>query len=367
MTPKKIDDYFEFESAPRSIRELQTPIPLVDLDIVERNIRNWQIRCDQLGMINRPHIKTHKLGPLARFQVDCGASGITVQKLGEAEIMADHGISDMLLTFNVVGRQKLMRLSKLARRIKIDVVADNPSVADGLALSARGAGSDLGVLVECDTGGLRNGVQSPSEAAKLAARIAGTPGLFFAGLMTYPAAGGREKASRFLKRAKDLIERAGLKVSRISSGGTPDMMSAAGLEIVSEYRVGTYAYNDRSLINSGVCNENDCALTVLSTVVSRPTPERAVIDAGSKSLTSDLLGLDGYGITWESQLVVYAVSEEHGLLNVGGVAAPPVVGDSVRIIPNHVCPVSNLFDKVALIRGEHVLGFARVNARGAVT
>ena len=356
---------FKLEDVGKRIEDLETPVPLVDLAVVERNLRKWQTRCDKLGIANRPHIKTHKLVGLARAQVDLGAKGITVQKLGEAEVMAGAGLDDMLLTFNVVGRHKLERLAALARRIRISVVADSREVVEGLGQAGQMAGRDIPVLVECDSGAGRNGVQSPEAAVELAKFIAATKGVSYGGLMTYP--GTRADADRFLANALDLAAKAGLKTAVVSSGGSPEMWKDEGLSHVTEYRVGTYIYFDRSLAERGVCTYDDCAVSVLATIVSRPTDKRALIDAGSKALTSDLLGLKGYGVVRNLDFApVYNVNEEHGYLDISATSGNTAVGDLVRVTPNHVCPVINLFDKVVLVRGSEVLGAVDVDARGKV-
>ncbi|MCB1489172.1 MAG: alanine racemase [Bauldia sp.] len=360
-------DFFTFEPVGSSIDELETPVPVIDIDIVDRNLRRWQERCNALGIANRPHIKTHKLVALARYQIALGAKGITVQKLGEAEVMADAGIDDLLLTFNIVGASKLRRLAALAKRVKMTVVADNSVVIKGLGEAGRMAGVDIGVLVECDTGAKRNGAQSPEEALALAREIDATPGIAYKGLMTYPAAGMRREMADFLARARDLIDAAGLKTEVISTGGTPDMWSDEGMEVATEYRAGTYIYCDRAEMAADACDWDDCAFTLLSTVVSVPTPDRALIDAGSKALTMDLLGLEGYGVVHAlGDAPIYGVNEEHGYLDISKLAIKPKVGDLVRITPNHVCPVSNLFDRVVFIRGDKVLGAVKVDARGMV-
>jgi D-serine deaminase-like pyridoxal phosphate-dependent protein len=247
------------------------------------------------------------------------------------------------------------------------LVADNEIVIAALQRSAFLAEKELSVLVECDTGAARNGVQTPEEASRLAQLIAETAGLKFTGLMTYPKPGGRLISAQFIRETKALIASAGLEVLEVSSGGTPDMWSDEGLEDVTEYRAGTYIYSDRSMVGRGICSVDDCALTVLSTIVSSPTKQRALLDAGSKALTSDLLGLQGYGIVPKLQnALVYDLSEEHGFLNIENSDVAPRIGEKIRIVPNHVCPVSNLFDKVILVRGETVLGAARVDARGKV-
>ena len=362
-----LTDYLELEDVGQSLADLQTPVPIIDVDIVQRNVQRWQKRCDDLGIANRPHIKTHKIAGLARYQIACGAKGVTVQKLGEAEVMADAGITDLLLTFNIIGAPKLKRLVPLLRRTQLYLVADHDGMLSGLSWAALQAKRQLEVLVECDVGAGRNGVQSPDEAAALAKKIESTPGLKFGGLMTYPAAGQRVKTQSFLTQSVALCEAEGIKVLRVTSGGSPDMWSDDGLNGITEYRAGTYIYFDRSLTARGTCSFDDCALSVLTTVVSHPTETRAIVDAGTKALTSDLLGLQGYGIVRElGDAPIYAANEEHGFLDVTQSPIKPVVGDLLRIIPNHVCPVSNLFDHVVFVRGGKILGSSRVNARGLV-
>jgi D-serine deaminase-like pyridoxal phosphate-dependent protein len=367
MSSRSITEHLTLEPAPRRVADLDTPIPLVEIGVVERNLRRWQERCDQAELGNRPHIKTHKMVGFAKAQLALGARGVTVQKLGEAEAMAQGGIRDMLLTFNVLGDAKLARLSKLVNDTDIKVTADNSTVVAGLGRAAEAGGRTLEVLVECDTGMKRAGVQSPAEAAALARRIASTPGLAYGGLMTYPKPQTRSEAAAFLAAAREEIGRAGLETRIVSTGGTPEMWKDEGLDLATEYRAGTYIFNDRSLVERKLCAPEDCALTVLATVVSRPTPDRALLDAGSKALTSDLLGLTGYGAVSElGQAIVYEVNEEHGYLDLAAAAVKPAIGDRVRVLPNHVCPVVNLFDRVAIVDGEDVLGFVRVDARGAV-
>ena len=360
-------DFLKLRPVGRTIDDLDTPVPIIDVNVVERNVVNWQSRCDLLNLANRPHIKTHKLVGLAQYQIAKGAKGITVQKLGEAEVMADAGIRDMLLTFNVVGQQKVERLAALARQTDITVVADNHEMIEGLSAAGRFSGRDISVLVECDTGAGRNGVQSPVAALELARAIDKSPYLSFGGLMTYAGTGQRLQAEAFLEEAYALLEKSGFEVRVISSGGSPDMWKDEGLSKLTEYRAGTYIYFDRSLVARGTCDYEDCALTVLTTVVSRPTEARAIVDAGTKSLTSDLLGLEGYGVAHAlSNARIYAANEEHGYLDVSHLSHKPSVGSRIRITPNHVCPVTNLFDEVVFVSGNDVLGAVKVDARGLV-
>jgi D-serine deaminase-like pyridoxal phosphate-dependent protein len=345
--------------------ELDTPVLTADLDAVERNIAGMQAYCDEHGLALRPHIKTHKLPELARRQTDAGARGITCQKLGEAEVFADAGFDDILISFPLVGRAKAERLADLAGRAKMSVVGDSSAVAEGLAgvLAARGLEVDF--LVECDTGFGRTGVQSPDEAAELATLVGRLDGLRFAGLMTYPTL---PESGAWLRAAREAVERAGLPVEQISGGGTPSARRTHEIGEVTEVRVGTYVYGDRACIANGSVPLDDCALRVLATVVSRPTRERAILDAGSKTLTSDqAVGATGHGLLVDyPDAEVYALNEEHGYVDVSACARAPVVGDRVAIVPNHACGTANMHDAVVLHRGGEVVETLPTAARGKV-
>ncbi|MCG8423149.1 MAG: alanine racemase, partial [Proteobacteria bacterium] len=248
-------------------------------------------------------------------------------------------------------------------------VVDNETVIDGLSGAFRNQQNSLDVLVECDTGAARCGVQTPQAVAQLALTIAAAEGLNFAGLMTYPPINGVEKVQDFMESAVSLLREQNIDCPAISSGGTPDMWRAHEAPITSEVRVGTYIYNDRSLVERGNCEWQDCALTVVATVVSVPTENRAVIDAGSKILTSDLIGLENYGhVSGRPDLTVKSLSEEHGVLtcadsdNIG-----LEVGDQIQIVPNHCCVVSNMVDRVALRRTSGDIDMIDVSARGCIT
>lgn len=350
-----------------TVSQIDTPAVLVDLNIAEKNIRDFQRYCDQHNLRLRPHIKTHKLPSLAEYQIAQGAIGFTCQKISEAEAMVDGGVmGDLLITYNIIGSWKIARLRALSKRVTLSVVADSQAVIQGLSAGFADAQSPLSVLIECNTGADRCGVTTPEQAADLAVMVEAAPGLRFAGLMTYPPVGRAETVSKWLSEAIELIEGRGLKVEVVSSGGSPDMWQAHLMPIATEYRIGTYVYNDRSLVSRGTCELSDCALTVLATVVSVPLPNRAIIDAGSKVLTSDLLGLDGYGhVVGHGDVAIDQLSEEHGRL----VSTAPIeleVGQQVRIIPNHSCVVSNMLDHVILMRGDVIDREEKVAARGQV-
>lgn len=355
---------------PTDLASIDTPAVLVDLDTARQNIQRFQSYANEHGLRVRPHIKTHKLPLVAEMQLAAGAIGITCQKVSEAEAMVagSPALRDVLITYNILGAEKLARLRALALKVRLSVVADSRAVVDGLSAAFQNEVQPLVVLVECDTGANRCGVADPQAAATLAAYIDAAPGLVFGGLMTYPPAGGEAAVQRFMSEAKALIEDRGIAVPVITSGGTPSMMQAANAPVVSEYRPGTYVYNDRSLVSRGVCGWEDCALTVLATVVSVPAENRAIIDAGSKTLTSDLLGLQGYGhVLGRDDIAIDQLSEEHGRLVSSG-RIDLAVGDKVRIVPNHACVVTNLVDTLLLAgAGRDTPVPTPVLARGRIT
>ncbi len=347
------------------IADLETPCVLIDLARVEANLARAQAHATANGYALRPHIKTHKLPRFAKRQMELGAVGITAQKLGEVEVMADAGLSDIFIPYNIVGAQKLARLAALNTRITLSVTADSAETVAGYAKTFVAA-RPLTVLVECDTGGGRCGVQSPATALALARQIIAAPGLRFGGLMTYPARGKAAEADRWLGEAKAMIEAAGIAVPRVTAGNSPDMWHT-GDKVVTERRPGTYVYHDRTQVAAGAASFADCALTVLTTVVSRPTPTRIIIDAGSKALSKDL-GPPGYGaVMGHEEVTIKSLSEEHGIIELAAPSDWPPIGERLRIIPNHVCVVSNLFDTVNLLRADGEIEIEPVAARGRST
>jgi D-serine deaminase-like pyridoxal phosphate-dependent protein len=346
------------------IDNLDTPAVVIDLDRLEANIARFQAYLDRHGIANRPHIKTHKIPQIARMQIAAGAVGITCQKLGEAEVMADAGIDDIFIPYNIIGAAKLERLTALARRVRLSVAADSVAVITGLGNAMAGTGLELTVLVECDTGMGRCGVQTPAEAVELALLITRTPGLRFGGLMTYPSS---PEIGPFMHEAVRLLRDRGIAVERVSGGGTAGMWRAHEHPQITEYRAGMYIYGDRYTLRAGAMQLEECALTIITTVVSRPTPDRGVIDGGSKTFSSDLLGLEGYGLILEyPEARIVSLSEEHGVVDFSRCTQRPAVGERVSVIPNHCCVVSNLFDEMVGVRRGDVEVVWRVAARGMV-
>ena len=346
------------------ISDLDTPALLVDLDRVEANLHRWEMWCRQRGIRNRPHIKTHKIPELAQLQLKYGAVGVTCQKLGEAEAMADGGITDIFLPYNIVGETKLNRLLALHQRVQLRVSADNPTVITGLAGTAARAGKPLEVMVECDTGMHRAGVPKPADAVELARLIRQQPALRFTGFCTYPWS---PEAARFMREAKRLCAQDGIPVTEISGGGTPGMWREEGLEELTEYRAGTFIFNDRIIVASGAATFDDCAATLLLSVVSDAGTDYVTVDGGTKTFSSDLYGQTDYGVVLDDHgTTIVRCSEEHGVLQHCGSKPRYKVGEKVRVIPNHACIILNLHDAAYGVRGDEVVARWNIAARGKV-
>ena len=275
--------------------------------------------------------------------------------------MADAGFLDLLVPTNVVGELKLARLAGLLERAAVTVAVDDARVLPGLAQAATRSGKALRVLVECDTGNGRLGVSTPRDAATLAGEVDRFPSLEFAGFLTYPAPAG---AAEFLAAAVEEAERHGLSVETVSAGGTPAMWSADALRpTVTEYRAGTYVYHDRATIAAGAATLDDAALTVYATVIGRPTSNRAILDAGSKSLSSDRSPAEGFGLVLDApESTLVRLDEEHGYVELANGDALEL-GQQVQVVPNHACVVSNLFAEVELVRDGALAGRWPVDAR----
>lgn len=330
---------------------IETPAAVVDLDRLERNLSRWQAECDRLGFVNRPHVKTHKCVEIARRQVALGAPGVTCQTLFEAETMVDAGIEDVLLPVNIVGTPKLDRLARLHARAQVTVAVDDSRLLPALAGAA--GPRALRVLVDCDTGLGRTGVATPAAAVALARGVDATDGLQFEGFCTYPALPGAEP---FLAEAASRVAADGLEATVVSAGGTPGMWDRASLRpTVTEYRVGTYAFHDRTTVAAGAAELDDVAMSVRATVISRAGEGRAILDAGSKALSSDPGPDEGFGTILESPgTLVTRLYEEHGLVDTGDLD-PFELGRQVHIVPNHACVVSNLFERFVVVSGGAVV------------
>ena len=358
------------------IAELETPALLVDLDRMEANLDRGAAYARQHGLALRPHIKTHKSPFLAGEQLRRGAVGVTCATPFEAEVMSEV-TDDVLVMYPPVGAQRAARMAQLAQRVRLTVALDSEQAARDLSQAAVDAGSTVRVLVELDAGMHRVGVQTAGDAVALARRVAALPGLELSGIAFYPGhvrahvkehAAQLAELSRFVADAKREFERAGLALSVISAGSTPTLWRTHEIEGVTEMRPGTYIFNDRTTAEIGACAPEDCALTVLATVVSNAVPGQAVIDAGAKALGREPIrgsAGEGFGsVLGDPSVVVKSMSEEHGILDLSRSTWRPRVGERVRVVPNHVCIVVHLADVVYGAREGAVVSSWPVAARG---
>ena len=347
------------------IARFGTPCAVIDLDVVDRNIAHVQALCDSAGLANRPHIKTHKSPLLAKRQLDAGAIGITCQKLGEAEVMFDAGIEDILIATNIIGAARSGRLAALQRRVGLKLCADNPVSLAAYAEAGREAERPVRVLIECDTGQKRAGVETPGEAVALARIVRDDPALEFGGLLFYPPRDGWPATQRFLDEARDGLAGLGLVPQIISTGGTPNLVNLGRLDGATEHRAGTCIFNDRMMMAAGMAKVEECALRIFTSVVSRAGASRGILDAGSKTFTSDTGGLDGFGLILEHpEARIHKMAEEHGFLDLSACMEKPAVGDMLRVIPNHVCVAVNMVDQLVMVRGNSIVDVLPVAARG---
>jgi len=361
------------------ISELDTPAVVVDLDVLDTNLREMAAYCAQHGLSLRPHTKTHKIPEIARMQIRAGARGITVAKLGEAEVMAREGLDDILVAYPIVGSGKLDRLIALARRGRVTVSTDSAEVALGISEAARQAGVAVRLLAEMDAGLRRCGVQSPEDLVALAQHMNRLPHIEFLGFLFFPGqirlAPGEQapvlaQIDARLQEAQEKLYRSGIQVRVVSGGSTPTAYQSHLMKTVTEIRPGTYVFNDLNTVSIGASDLSRCAVRVHVTVVSVAVKGRAVIDGGSKTFSSDLLrGGEGRGFGLSAEhpgIILESMSEEHGHLNVEACPGELKVGDRLQFIPNHVCTTVNMHDEVWGARGDEVVEHWPVAGRGRV-
>ena len=342
-----------------TVDDLDTPALTVDLAILEKNIRNAADSCRKHDINMRAHIKTHKIPEIAHMQLEAGAIGIVCQKLGEAEVMCAAGIRDILIPYNIVGKGKLERLTRLVRRAIVTVAVDSEDTALGISKQAQEDDCKVRVIIELDTGGKRCGVQSPEEALELAKKIVKMPGLDFQGIMTYPS---RIEAGPFIKRTLELVEGKDIPVNIISGGGTGT--EAVSKEIgCTETRMGSYAFEGMTRVGHGTLNPEACAMRMIVTVVSTPAPDRIIIDGGQKTFTSYPPTPYGY-VMEHPELEIYAMSAEHGHVNTSNCTHSFKVGERLAVIPTHQGMTTNLHDEVVGVGNGKVEVIWKVAARG---
>ena len=363
-------------SVPGSLEGIDTPALIVDLDRLEANITRWAVFAREAGVRLRPHGKTHKCVEIARKQLDAGAVGLTLAKIGEAEVMAASGVRDIFLAYEVIGGPKLPRLVALARGARIRVGVDSIEGAEPLARAARDAGLVIDVLLEVDTGLGRCGVQPGNALIALAHQVARLKGLRIAGLFTYRGyrpdldAAGREEGEIMVREA-DRLRKIGIEIEEISVGSTPTGRSAGRVAGVTEIRPGTYVFNDATQVRWGSAMPEECALTILARVISRPSKDVAVLDAGSKVLTAERGPFSSRGdshgvIRGYPDCQIDRLWEEHGRVQLTEEARRLQVGDLVEVIPTHVCPTVNLAERLLCVQGGQVVDTWTVAARARV-
>jgi len=360
------------------VSELDTPALLIDLDVFERNLCRVAEYAKSHDLRLRPHTKTHKVPEVGALQLKSGAIGLTVAKVGEAEVMLGSGTPDLLVAYPVIGRMKLERLTEVARKTRVTVGLDSSFAARQLSEAARQAQVNFAVLAEVDVGLGRVGVTPGEELLQLAQSIERLPRLTFEGITFYPGhikmlgEDGPEEALRQLGRSvKSMIDdfrRAGIELRVVSGGSTPTLFRSHEVTGVNEVRPGTYVYNDVNTVRTGACDWEDCAVAIMATVVSTAKKGQMIVDGGSKTFSSDRLAgssESSFGRVVEApECVFHNMNEEHGYVDIRRADREFSVGDRVRIIPNHVCVAVNLHEQVYGIRKDVVEKVWKVEGRG---
>ena len=364
-------------TTPVAVADLETPALLIDLDIMERNLQKLASYSSKHNLRVRPHTKTHKIPALARKQLDLGAAGLTVAKVGEAEVMLAAEPKDVLVAYPIVGRSKLDRLMGVARRTAVTVSLDSLFVAQQLSGAAHAADIDVGVLAEVDVGLGRVGVLPGEALIDLIREIHRLPGLRFEGLAFYPgqikvldSAGDRaiDDLARLLDQVLHDVRAAGFEVKIVSGGSTPTLFHSHRLPGLNEIRPGTYIFNDRNTMLSGACDLEECAASIMVTVVSTAKAGQMIVDGGSKTFSSDRPVANAevsFGHVVEAPDAVFTkMNEEHGFVELRHAPRKFSAGDRVHIIPNHICVAVNLHESVYGVRNGVVEQVWRVEARG---
>ncbi|MEZ4522495.1 MAG: alanine racemase [Thermomicrobiales bacterium] len=363
-----------------SCEELDTPALVVFEDILKKNLKEMTDYAADKCISLRPHFKTHKTAEVARMQLESGAIGITCAKLGEAEVLVDSGVTDNIFIANqIVGPLKTARLVKLMDKATMRVAVDSFEVAEGLNKAMAEAGKTLDIVIEVNTGQARAGILVP-EVLPLAERIRDElPQLRVIGVMTHEGhAGAADDVAQLEERANDagrkivevagILRDAGFDITAVSVGSTPAAFVTTETDGITEMRPGTYVFQDNTIFRFGWHGPENCALRILATVTSRPAPDRAILDTGSKVLTMDpSKWKPGYGYIVEyPDAVIENVSEEHGWVRLPESMQGMKIGEKVQIIPNHVCPTVNLANELYLVRDDEVVETWPVIARGKV-
>lgn len=358
--------------------QLDTPCVIIDSVVVERNIERMAAYCRKHGLRLRPHTKTHKSLKIAELQIAAGAGGLTVAKPGEAQVMASLG-EEILIAYPPVTRASLEVVRDLLTKGEVTVALDSQQAIERLEHALPEGGRRAGVLVDIDVGLGRTGVQSPAESVRLAKRIDASTRLRLRGLFCYPGHIWKtpENQTALLNEFSNVLEEhlqhwknAGPHAQIVSGGSTPTAYQSHLVSGLTEIRPGTYVYNDMNTVHGGFCSLSDCAVRLLTTVVSTAVKGQVVVDAGNKAISPDrcIPAPDtGHGFVCDLPgAKVTHLSEEHGQIDVSSCERPPQVGDRLTIIPNHVCPTINLTDSAWWITAEGQAEPLTIDARGMV-
>ncbi|MGI6092763.1 MAG: D-TA family PLP-dependent enzyme [Negativicutes bacterium] len=344
---------------------IDTPALLIDKDLMENNLYSMQKKADKYGVNLRPHTKTHRMPELAKLQMKLGACGITVAKVGEAEVMANNGLTNIFIANEIVGKTKLERIKALNRKITIRIGVDNEYQVNQLEEVFENEEKGIEVLIEIEVGENRSGVITVDQLINLANHIKRKKKVILKGVFSHEGHSYKAKdpetcikasieSQQRTLHAGNLLKELGIAIDTISIGATPSMMHAEIVEGITEIRPGTYIFMDVGQ-GSAINDFTKCAATVLTTVISKPTEERIVLDAGAKSLTSQnrsegICSTQGYGLVKNSDNIrLSGVFDEHGLIYSKAFSEYIQVGDKIEVIPNHICPTCNLYEKAYLV------------------
>lgn len=361
------------------ISDLETPALVIDLDGMERNLQKAARYTEEHNLRLRPHTKTHKMPPLARRQLELGAVGLAVAKVGEAEVMLSAAPPNVLVAYPVVGLSKLKRLMEVGRRTQVTVALDSLTAAQQLSDAAGAAGLSVGVLAEVDVGFQRIGI-APAELRVFAERLMHLRNVSFEGIAFFPghilqlndtARRQLDELGRLIVWMLGELAHSGIEARIVSGGSTPTLFQSHLVPGLNEIRSGTYIFNDMNTVRCEACSLADCAASVVVTVVSCASKGRIIVDGGSKTFSSDL-PVNGssvnFGYVVEApNAKFYKMNEEHGYINVQDVERRFSVGDRLHIIPNHICPTVNLNEVAFGVRGTVVEQSWKVEARGKIT
>jgi D-serine deaminase-like pyridoxal phosphate-dependent protein len=364
--------------------EFDTPCLVIDEAVTRRNVTTMAEEAQKRGVRLRPHVKTHKIPAIAQLQMDSGACGITVAKVSEAEVMVAHGLTDVFIAYPLVTPEKVRRALALSDRATVTLSADSSAGLDMIAAHARSAGINVDVRLEIDTGYNRTGIP-PSHTMELARYASGLDGIQLTGIFTFrentfsdgtttldTRAAGAEEGALMSELAASLRQ-AGIPIADVSVGSTPTALSAGTIDGVTEIRPGTYVFQDRMQQALGACRREDIAAKVRTTVVSRPSRNLAIVDAGTKAISVDTRPeeaptfLRGFAeVIDQPDMILRRLSEEHGMLYVPD-DSDLQIGQQVDLLPNHICTTVALYDTAAVVNAQGLVRYETIAARGKFT